>query len=60
MDQDLFWLRDETDASNKKQTSARRASRPLTRVQEIALLSVAFGFGAALQLAYVLHGALTP
>ncbi|HUL10391.1 MAG TPA: hypothetical protein VLV76_28950 [Candidatus Acidoferrum sp.] len=60
MDQDLFWLRNETEASNEQQAPARRASRPMTRVQEIALLSVAFGFGAALQLAYVLHGALTP
>jgi len=60
MDQDLFWLRNETEASNEKQAPARRASRPMTRLQEIALLGVAFGFGAALQLAYVLHGALTP
>jgi len=60
MDQDLFWLRDETDASKAKQSSARRASRPLTRLQEITLLSVAFGFGAALQLAYLLHGTLSP
>lgn len=62
MDQDLFWLRDETGASEQSPTSAptRRRSRPMTRLQEIALLSVAFGFGAALQVAYLLHGALTP
>ena len=62
MDQDLFWLRDETEASQGSTTSApaRRRSRPMTRLQEIALLSVAFGFGAALQVAYLLHGALTP
>jgi hypothetical protein len=58
MDQDLFWLRDET--ASKKQSSAHRRSRPLTRVQEVALLSVAFGLGAALQLAYLLHGTVTP
>jgi hypothetical protein len=32
----------------------------MTRVQEIALLSVAFGLGVALQVAYVLHAAPTP
>jgi hypothetical protein len=58
MDQDLFWLRDET--SERSSTPARRRSRPLTRVQEIAVLGVAFAFGAALQVAYLLHGALTP
>ena len=58
MDQDLFWLRDETGASER--SPARRRSRPLTRVQEIALLGVAFGFGAALQVAYVLHVAPMP
>jgi len=60
MDQDLFWLRDETKASKEKRSSTRRASRPMTRLQEIALLSVAFGFGAVLQLAYLLHGTLAP
>jgi hypothetical protein len=60
MDQDLFWLRNETDASKEKRSAPRRSSRPLTRLQEIALLSVAFGFGAALQLAYLLHGTLAP
>ena len=58
MDQDLFWMRDETEASTE--SPAPRRSRPLTRVQEIAVLSIAFGFGAALQVAYLLHGALTP
>ena len=57
MDQDLFWLRDE---ASQKHSSAHRRSRPLTRVQEVALLSVAFGFGAVLQLAYLLHGTVTP
>jgi hypothetical protein len=60
MDQDLFWLRDETEASQGSSTPTRRRSRPMTRLQEIALLSVAFGFGVALQVAYLLHGALTP
>ena len=58
MDQDLVWLRNE--ASKGKQSSARRRSRPLTRMQEVAVLSIAFGFGAALQLAYLLHGTVTP
>jgi hypothetical protein len=58
MDQDLFWMRDETGVS--KESPAPRRSRPLTRLQEIAVLSVAFGFGAALQVVYLLHGALTP
>ena len=58
MDQDLFWMRDETAVSNESPT--RRRSRPLTRLQEMTLLGVAFGFGAALQVAYLLHGALTP
>ena len=59
MDQDLVWLRDETRASTGSRTSQplRRRSRPLTRVQEIAVLAVAFALGAALQVAYVLHGA---
>ncbi len=62
MDQDLFWLRDETGASEGSPTSApaRRRSRPLTRMQEIAVLAVAFAVGAALQVAYVLHVAPTP
>ena len=60
MDQDLFWMRDETGASEAGPATARRRSRPLTRVQEIAVLGVAFAFGAALQVAYLLHGALTP
>lgn len=57
MDQDLFQLRDETRASERSPTSAqeRRRSRPLTRMQEIAVLAVAFAVGAALQVAYVLH-----
>ena len=58
MDQDLFWLRDE--ASKGKQSSTHRRSRPLTRMQEVAVLSIAFGFGAVLQLAYLLHGTVTP
>jgi len=58
MDQDLFWMRDEAEAP--KESPAPRRSRPLTRLQEIAVLSVAFGFGAALQVVYLLHGALTP
>ncbi len=62
MDQDLFWLRDEIGASKGSPMSApaRRRSRPLTRLQEIAVLGVAFAFGAGLQVAYLLHGALTP
>ena len=60
MDQDLFWLRDETGTSEGSPAPARRRSRPLTRLQEIALLTVAFGFGAALQVAYVLHVAPMP
>jgi hypothetical protein len=62
MDQDLSWMRDETGASKGSPTSApaRRRSRPLTRLQEIAVLAVAFGFGAALQVAYVLHGVPIP
>ncbi len=62
MDQDLFRLRDETGASEGSPTSApeRRRSRPLTRMQEIAVLAVAFAVGAALQVAYVLHVGPTP
>jgi hypothetical protein len=62
MHQDLFWMGDETGASKRSRTSApaRRRSRPLTRLQEIAVLAVAFGFGAALQVAYVLHVAPMP
>ena len=56
MDQDLVWQRDETGASMGSR-SPRRRSRPLTRVQEITVLAVAFALGAALQVAYVLHGA---
>jgi len=47
--------------SNKSSASqTRRHSRPLTRTQEFAVLAIAFGLGAALQLAYVLHSALLP
>jgi hypothetical protein len=62
MDRDLFWMRDETGASQGSPTSApvRRRSRPLTRIQEITMLGVAFAFGAALQVAYVLHLAPMP
>jgi hypothetical protein len=62
MDQDLFCLRDETGASEGSPTSApaRRRSRPLTRMQEFAVLAVAFAVGAALQVAYVLHVAPMP
>ena len=62
MDQDLLRMRDETGASKGSPTSApvRRRSRPLSRLQEIALLGIAFGFGAALQVAYVLHVAPMP
>jgi len=62
MNQELFSLRDETGASegSPKSAPARRRSRPLTRMQEIAVLAVAFAVGAALQVAYVLHVAPTP
>ena len=62
MDQDLFQPRHETRASERSPTSAqeRRRSRPLTRMQEIAVLAVAFAVGAALQVAYVLHVAPAP
>lgn len=61
MDQDLFWMRGETGASEASPASAHRRSRPLTRAQEFAVLAVAFAFGAALQVAYLLHaGPLTP
>ncbi len=61
MDQDLFRLRDETGASEGSPTSpAHRRSRPLTRMQEIAVLAVAFAVGAALQVAYVLQVAPAP
>jgi len=62
MDRDLFWPRDETGASERSPTSApeRRRSRPLTRMQETAVLAVAFAVGAALQVAYVLHVAPAP
>ncbi len=62
MDQDLFWLRDETGASEGSPTPAppRRRSRPLTSMQEIAVLAVAFAVGAALQVAFVLHVSPTP
>lgn len=39
----------------------RRARRPLTRLQEIAVLALMFAAGAALQVAFVLHAApVTP
>ncbi len=60
MDQNLFRLRDETGAPQGSPASARRRSRPLTRMQEIAVLAVAFAVGAALQVAYVLHVAPMP
>ena len=61
MDQDLFWMRDETEASKAGPAPSHRRSRPLTRLQEFAVLAVAFGFGAVLQVAYLLHvGPLTP
>jgi hypothetical protein len=61
MDQDLFWMRDETEASHASPTPSHRRSRPLTRLQEFAVLAVAFAFGAMLQVAYLLHvGPLTP
>jgi len=60
MDQHLFRPRDETGASEGSSAPERRRSRPLTRMQEIAVLAVAFAVGAALQVAYVLHVAPAP
>lgn len=60
MDQDLFRPRDETGASDRSPAPAHRRSRPLTSMQEIAVLAVAFAVGAALQVAYVLQVAPTP
>lgn len=59
MDQTLVSPRDETGAS-RTSASARRRSRPLTRLQEVAVLGIAFGFGAILQAAYLLQGTVTP
>jgi len=51
----LVSLREETGASRTSASACRR-SRPLTRLQEAAVLGVAFGFGAILQVAYLLQG----
>lgn len=54
MDHTLVSLHEERGAA-RTSASARRRSRPLTRLQEAAVLGVAFGFGAILQVAYLLH-----
>jgi hypothetical protein len=61
MHQDLFRLHNETGGSGKSPAPVRRRSRPLTRVQEFAVLGIAFALGAVLQVAYLVQaGPLAP
>jgi hypothetical protein len=61
MDRNSDWLHDTTDNGELHGASRRpyRRRRPMSRVQEIALLAVAFAIGAGLQIAYLLNGTPT-
>jgi hypothetical protein len=61
MDRSRDWLSDRIDDGELHGTAKRRhrRQRPMSRIQEIALLAVAFAIGAGLQIAYVLNGTPT-
>jgi hypothetical protein len=60
MDRSTDWLSDRIDGGELHGAAKRhRRQRPMSRVQEIALLAVAFAIGAGLQIAYVLNGTPT-
>lgn len=61
MDRNSDWLHDATDDGELHGAPKRghRRQRPMSRVQEIALLTVAFAIGAGLQIAYLLNGTPT-
>ena len=61
MDRNSDWLHDTTDTGELHGISKRRhrRQRPMSRVQEIALLAVAFAIGAGLQIAYIMNGTPT-
>lgn len=61
MDRTTDWLSDRIDDGELHGAAKRRhrRQRPMSRVQEIALLAVAFAIGAGLQIAYVLNGTPT-
>lgn len=59
MDRNTDWLSDRIDDGELHGAARRRhrRQRPMSRLQEIALLAVAFAIGAGLQIAYILNGA---
>jgi hypothetical protein len=61
MDRNSDWLHDAIDNGELHGASKRanRRRRPMSRVQEVALLAVAFAIGAGLQVAYLLNGTPT-
>ena len=60
MNRNSDWLHDATDSGELHGVSRpRRRPRPMSRVQEITLLTVAFAIGAGLQIAYLLNGTPT-
>jgi hypothetical protein len=61
MDRTTDWLSDRIDGGELHGAAKRRhrRQRPMSRLQEIALLAVAFAIGAGLQIAYVLNGTPT-
>jgi len=59
MDQDISWQREEAAKSGFPAASRRAGRRPMSRVQEIALLAIAFAIGIGLQVAYLLNGTPT-
>jgi hypothetical protein len=58
MDRSMDWISDKTDGEELHGASKRghRRQRPMSRVQEFALLAIAFAIGAGLQVAYLFNG----
>lgn len=57
MDQDAFRLHPTTGGAEPHgESNPSRRRRPMTRVQEFAVLAIAFAIGAGLQAVYLLHG----
>jgi hypothetical protein len=60
MNRNSDWLRDAMDSEELHGVARpRRRRRPMSQVQEVALLAVAFAIGAGLQIAYLLNGTPT-
>jgi hypothetical protein len=59
MDQHISGPREVAVDSGFRSESRRAARRPMTRMQEVAVLAGAFAVGLGLQIAYLLNGTPT-